>query len=45
MTIGINTSPLAGRSGSKLTARQISDRLQAELVGNVAIRVRGHRAP
>ncbi len=39
MTIGINTSPLAGKSGSKLTARQISDRLQAELVGNVSIRV------
>jgi GTP-binding protein len=39
MTIGINTSPLAGRSGSKLTARQISDRLQAELIGNVSIRV------
>jgi GTP-binding protein len=39
MTIGINTSPLAGRAGSKLTARQISDRLQAELVGNVSIRV------
>jgi GTP-binding protein TypA/BipA len=39
MTIGINTSPLAGKSGTKLTARQISDRLQAELVGNVSIRV------
>ena len=39
MTIGINTSPLAGRSGSKLTARQVSDRLQSELVGNVSIRV------
>jgi GTP-binding protein len=39
MTVGINTSPLAGRSGSRLTARMVSDRLQAELVGNVAIRV------
>ena len=39
MTIGINTSPLAGQSGSRLTARQVEDRLQAELVGNVAIRV------
>jgi len=39
MTIGINTSPLAGNSGKKLTARQVSDRLQAELVGNVSIRV------
>jgi GTP-binding protein len=39
MTIGINTSPLAGKVGKKLTARQVSDRLQAELVGNVSIRV------
>ncbi|MEA2155341.1 MAG: GTP-binding protein [Solirubrobacteraceae bacterium] len=39
MTIGINTSPLAGKAGKKLTARQVSDRLQAELVGNVSIRV------
>ncbi len=39
MTIGINTSPLAGKVGTKLTARQVSDRLQAELVGNVSIRV------
>ncbi len=39
MTIGINTSPLAGQVGKKLTARQVSDRLQAELVGNVSIRV------
>ncbi len=39
MTIGINTSPLAGREGSKLTARQVRSRLDAELVGNVSIRV------
>ena len=39
MTIGINTSPLAGQVGKKLTARQVQDRLQAELVGNVSIRV------
>ena len=39
MTIGVNTSPLAGLSGSKLTGRQIEERLQAELVGNVSIRV------
>lgn len=40
MTIGTNTSPLAGRiSGHKLTARQIRDRLTQELVGNVSIRV------
>ena len=39
MTIGTNTSPLAGEDGKKLTARQIKDRLDAELIGNVSIRV------
>ncbi len=39
MTIGINNSPLAGQSGSKLTARLVKNRLDAELVGNVSIRV------
>jgi GTP-binding protein len=39
MTIGINTSPLAGESGTKLTARQVISRLEQELVGNVSIRV------
>jgi GTP-binding protein len=39
MTVGINTSPLAGRDGSKLTARLVRNRLEAELVGNVSIRV------
>jgi GTP-binding protein TypA/BipA len=39
MTIGINTSPLAGESGNKLTARQVINRLESELVGNVSIRV------
>ncbi|HWC35701.1 MAG TPA: translational GTPase TypA [Mycobacteriales bacterium] len=39
MTIGINTSPLAGQSGKKLTARLVKNRLDAELVGNVSIRV------
>ncbi len=39
MTIGINTSPLAGRDGSKLTARLVKNRLDAELIGNVSIRV------
>jgi GTP-binding protein len=39
MTVGVNSSPLAGRSGSRLTARMIKDRLDQELVGNVAIRV------
>ena len=39
MTIGVNTSPLAGKEGKKLTARMIKDRLDAELVGNVSIAV------
>ena len=39
MTIGINTSPLAGQSGKKLTARLVKSRLDAELIGNVSIRV------
>jgi GTP-binding protein len=39
MTVGINTSPLAGQDGDKLTARQVKSRLDAELVGNVSLRV------
>jgi GTP-binding protein TypA/BipA len=39
VTIGHNTSPLAGREGARLTTRQIKDRLDAETVGNVSIRV------
>ena len=39
MTIGTNTSPLAGQEGEKLTARLIKSRLDAELIGNVSIRV------
>ena len=39
MTIGINTSPIAGRSGSKLTARLVKNRLESELVGNVSLRL------
>jgi GTP-binding protein len=39
MTIGINTSPLSGQDGSKLTARQVKTRLDTELVGNVSLRV------
>ena len=45
ITVGINTSPLAGREGSRLTARQIRDRLDQELVGNVSIRVRDTERP
>jgi GTP-binding protein len=39
MTIGTNTSPLSGRDGDKVTARLVKGRLDAELVGNVSIRV------
>jgi GTP-binding protein len=39
ITLGVNTSPLAGKDGDKLTARQIEARLAQELVGNVSLRV------
>jgi GTP-binding protein len=39
MTIGINTSPLSGQDGAKMTARLLRNRLEQELVGNVSIRV------
>jgi GTP-binding protein len=39
MTVGINTSPLAGREGDKLTASSVEARLRTELVGNVSLRV------
>ena len=45
MTVGINTSPLAGRDGSKLTARLLKNRLDAELVGNVSLRVNATDRP
>ena len=40
MTIGINTSPIAGKvKGAKVTARQVKDRLDKELIGNVSLKV------
>jgi GTP-binding protein len=39
MTFGVNTSPLAGRDGSRLTSRQIRERLEREVRGNVSIRI------
>ena len=45
MTIGINTSPLAGRSGKKLTASMVKQRLEQELVGNVSIRMNQTERP
>ena len=45
VTVGINTSPLAGREGSRLTARQVRARLDQELVGNVSLRVNDTERP
>jgi GTP-binding protein len=45
VTMGVNTSPLAGQEGDKLTARQIRARLDEELVGNVSLRVRDTDRP
>ena len=45
MTVGINTSPLAGADGNKLTARQVLGRLEAELIGNVSLRVNPTERP
>ena len=39
ITLGVNTSPLSGGDGSALTARLVKARLDAELVGNVSLRV------
>jgi GTP-binding protein len=45
VVIGINTSPMAGRDGNKLTARQVKERLDRELVGNVSLRVEPTERP
>ena len=45
VTIGVNTSPLAGQDGGKLTARQIQARLEQELIGNVSLRVQDTERP
>jgi GTP-binding protein len=45
IVIGVNKGPLAGKEGTKLTARQIRDRLDRELVGNVSIRVKDTESP
>ncbi len=45
MIFGVNTSPLAGREGRFVTSRQIKDRLDRELLGNVAIRVEPTDSP
>ena len=39
MTFGVNTSPLSGKEGKFLTSRQIRERLEREVLGNVSIRI------
>jgi GTP-binding protein len=45
MIFGVNTSPLAGREGQYVTSRQLRDRLDRELVGNVSIRLESTDSP
>jgi GTP-binding protein len=45
MIFGVNTSPLAGRDGQYVTSRQLKDRLDRELIGNVSIRVEPTDSP
>jgi GTP-binding protein len=45
MTFGVNTSPLSGREGRFLTSRQIRERLEREVLGNVSIRIGATSSP
>ncbi len=45
MIFGVNTSPVAGREGQYVTSRQLKDRLDRELIGNVSIRVEPTETP
>src|SRR5919106_3704840 len=45
MIFGVNTSPVAGREGQYVTSRQLRDRLDRELLGNVSIRLEPTDAP
>jgi GTP-binding protein len=45
MTFGVNTSPLAGREGRFVTSRQIKERLEREVLGNVSIRIGATSSP
>ncbi len=45
MTFGVNTSPMAGKSGNLLTSRQIRARLEREVLGNVTIRIADTSSP
>ena len=45
MTFGVNTSPLSGRDGNFVTSRQIKERLDREVLGNVSIRIGATSSP
>ena len=45
MVFGVNTSPMAGRDGQFVTSRQVRDRLNRELLGNVSIRLEDTDSP
>ena len=45
MIFGVNTSPMSGRDGQFVTSRQIKDRLDRELLGNVSIRIEPTESP
>jgi GTP-binding protein len=45
MIFGVNTSPVAGRDGQYVTSRQVRDRLERELIGNVSIRLENTDSP
>ena len=45
MIFGVNTSPVAGREGQYVTSRQLRDRLDRELLGNVSIRIESTDSP
>ena len=45
MTFGVNTSPQAGKDGKYVTSRQIRDRLEREVLGNVSIRIGSTASP
>ena len=45
IVFGVNTSPMAGREGQYVTSRQLKDRLERELLGNVSIRLEPTDSP